>query len=196
MSVKRIKIMFKIYAPYTFFNKSLVLVAVTIWVFGITVAVFAYEQLPYASGVCGKSPSNVILVDTGMLSTQYTQRIFSPNANQIMTFIVEVPTAGVTHSDFVATKTTGSPVTKLVSVSECPGEYGNPLAEDVRVCVKFSTESSRIYLTSNQIAPRSFCVLQPGRKYFINTVSRFSIDSPDASCSDDCSFYVSRNGRQ
>lgn len=139
---------------------------------------------------CGPRPQNVAVVDAGVLGGQYNQTRFDTAVpNGIYAFKIVVPTSGVVSGDFRATITSASSGGKLVTVSSCPGDYTNPV--DSRFCSKYSTESSRLYLTSDPNADR-WCVLQAGKTYYANVVSRESITSSVPNCSNSatCSFYA------
>ncbi len=150
---------------------------------------------PPSNTSCGVPGPHVSVVDTGVLNQGFNRSTYFPSPSQIIAFKVTVPVGGEITSDFAATKTSSARVTKLVSVSECPGDYTNPVAGNLRGCLKFSVESSRIYLTSISTAPeRAYCILEPGKTYYINAVSVERVDSQTATCSDSrtCSFYASR----
>lgn len=148
------------------------------------------------NSACGPKPKNVTIVNTGSMVDNYTQTIIRPSSpNEVVAFKVTVPTGAIAANDFRSTKLSSTKAAKFVSVSVCPGEYRNPVGGNSAGCTKYSYESSRVYLTSNQSAsPRSWCVLTPGQTYYINAVSVQSMNGTTATCtsSEDCGFYAAR----
>ena len=143
---------------------------------------------------CGALPSNVVVVDAGVLGGTYKQALISPaSKDSIVAFKITVPATGAYSSDFRATKTTSANLTKLLSVSSCPGQFTSPVNNNIAGCVKFSTESSRVYLTSDQSASaRAWCVLQPGQTYYVNAVSKEWLTSTGYTCTSgaNCTFLA------
>lgn len=151
------------------------------------------EEPPPVAGVCGATPSGVVIERTGSLNEPYKQKQFNPSPSQIVAFEFSVPSAGGSGS-FTATKTSSASVSKMVTISECPGDWQN-LVHKTNGCLAYSTESSLVRFTTDSSADkRSMCVLQPGRTYYVNAVSSNSFTTPKVTCSttQNCGFYAVR----
>lgn len=145
--------------------------------------------------VAGCTPvPGVVVVNTGSLDEQWKQRTISPSGpTTIYAFKFTTPSSTTVTASFTATKTSSARLTKGLVVSECPGS-AEAYNGNLRGCTKFSTESSRMYLTTVPgAAERAWCVLKTNKTYYVNAFShelRFSTPTCDSAFN--CSFYAGR----
>lgn len=149
---------------------------------------------PPSDTTCGATPSGVTLVDTGSATGNYSRRDFKPSSQEIVAFKFTVPSSGSTIGEVRATKLSSAPVTKLVSISSCPGDYKNPVPSSPW-CVNFSTEVSNVVFTTNSKDSRFYCVLEPGKTYYANAVSVQTLNDTKYTCTstNNCGFSMQRD---
>lgn len=152
------------------------------------------EPPPPQPGACKRSPG-VFVEDTGSLTARYAIKAFRPSPATIVAFRVTTPATGTHTGRATAVRSSESERVKLITVSECPGDYKNPIAK-TNACVSLGVEASQVTLTTNPNADKRFqCVLERGATYYINavSVSGFNNDAKSCTTTADCSFWFERD---
>ncbi|HRQ56928.1 MAG TPA: hypothetical protein PLN31_05885 [Azoarcus taiwanensis] len=149
---------------------------------------------PPSDASCGATPSGVTIVDTGSASKSYARTLFRPGAKDIIAFKFTVPASGTTIGEVRATTTSSAPLTKLLSISSCPGDYKNPIPSSTW-CQGFSTEVSNVVFSTRAADSRFMCVLEPGKTYYANAVAVQKLSDTAYTCSStsNCGFYLQRD---
>jgi len=137
---------------------------------------------------------NTTEFETPLMQQRFNRTgVLRPAPNDVYAFKITAPSSNA-NARFSATATSASPAAKLLSVSQCPGDVGRDFNDGIRgACWNISGEATSLTLTTNQSAdPRFWCILQPGRNYYINASSNAGIDTTTKTCtsSDRCSFYA------
>jgi len=135
---------------------------------------------------------NTTEFDTPLMQQNFNRTgVLRPAPNDVYAFKISVPSDNV-NVGFSAVATSASPAAKLLSVSQCPGDAMRQVTDGIRgACWNISAEVTDLTLTTNQSAdPRFWCILQPGRDYYINASSNAGIDTTTKTCTtpDRCSF--------
>lgn len=137
------------------------------------------------------TPAGVVVVDTGSIATNWDRQTIFPSPSTIYSFKITIPSDFIGGGRFTATKTSASPFTKTVVLSESPGVL-EPLNGQAR-CQSSGYEASDILLNTDPADTAYRCNVTPGKTYYLNTTSI----QPDGTytCTDTttCSFFASRS---
>jgi len=138
-------------------------------------------------------------IETPLMESRFNRtEPIRARADDIYAFKITAPSSGNVNARFSATATAYSPSAKLLNVSSCPGDAMRRVTTGTRgACWNISAEVTSLTLTTNQSAnPRDWCILEPGRDYYINASSNAGIDTTQKTCRDNqrdglhCSFYA------
>lgn len=118
------------------------------------------------------SKGHLICVNTNVPNKVFVKTTYTPNPETVYAFRFATPASGQKVGSGVGTRVSSSPMTKMVVISEVPGDVS--VANKPSGCVSSSIEVSTVRYAVNypEANPSVYCRLAPGKIYYFNVVSK------------------------
>ncbi|WP_162860633.1 InlB B-repeat-containing protein [Pseudothauera hydrothermalis] len=150
---------------------------------------------PATASACGPTPSNVNIINTQVVGTNFTRTTISPATPQEIQAFRFTTSAGPGGGVADLARLTGSVGQRTVVISQCPGDISTTGKSGGCYASAYDTVSRSFVVGYPNLSPSRYCHLEPNTTYYVNVTNQvLNGSSPTCTTSSNCRYNFILSG--